>query len=134
VRYVILTQAPTDYSARDEAALIRSGHSGLLPVFRARNLTVYRVPGARSIITGPGRPRVLSLADAQIQLWLSRPGRYRLAVHFSPYSNAQGVCLEKTDDNMTELVSPRAGVVKLDFNVGAGRALSVLAGTKTGSC
>ena len=134
VRYVILTQAPTDYSSRDEAALIRSGNSGLLPVFRARNLTVYRVPGARSIVTGPGRPRVLSLAETQIQLWLSTPGRYRLAVHFSPYSNAQGVCLEKTADNMTELVSTRAGVVKLDFNVGAARALAVLAGTKTSNC
>jgi hypothetical protein len=134
VRYVILTQAPTDYSSRDEAALIKSGLSGLLPVFRAPNLTVYEVPRARSIITGPGRPRVLSLSETQIQLWLSRPGRYRLAVHFSPYSNALGACLEETGANMTELVSPRAGVIKLDFDVGAGQALAVLAGAKARSC
>ena len=35
---------------------------------------------------------------------------------------------------MTELVSPRAGVIKLDFDVGAGQALAVLAGAKARSC
>lgn len=134
VRYVILTQAPTDYSSRDEAALIRSGRSGLLPVFRAPNLTVYEVPKADPIITGPGQPRVLSLSTTQIQLRLSSPGRYRLAVHFSPYSTARGACLEKSADDMTELVARRAGVISLNFNVDASRALAVLAGEKTASC
>ena len=35
VRYVVLSDAPPDYSSRGEAALIRSGRSGLEPVFRA---------------------------------------------------------------------------------------------------
>ena len=34
VRYVVLTNAPPDYSARDEAALLRSGRSGLRPVLQ----------------------------------------------------------------------------------------------------
>ena len=33
VRYVVLTDAPTDYSARGEAALIRGGRTPLRPVF-----------------------------------------------------------------------------------------------------
>ena len=32
VRYVVLTDAPTDYSSKQEALLIRSGRSGLIPV------------------------------------------------------------------------------------------------------
>ena len=32
VRYVLLTDAPADYSSRREAALLRSGKSGLVPV------------------------------------------------------------------------------------------------------
>jgi MFS family permease len=134
VRYVILTQAPTDFSSRDEAVLIRSGRSGLLPVFRAPNLTVYEVPNARPIITGPGRARVLSLTETKIELQLGKRGRYRLAVHFSPYSKSGGACLEKTVDNMTELVAQRPGRVRLDFDVRAGRALAVLAGGQTDSC
>ena len=33
IRYVVLTDAPTDYSAKAEALLMRSGHSGLKRVF-----------------------------------------------------------------------------------------------------
>jgi hypothetical protein len=33
VRYVLLTDAPADYSSRREATLIRSGESGLVPVY-----------------------------------------------------------------------------------------------------
>ena len=35
VRYVVLTGAPDDYSARGEAALLRGGHSGLPVVYRS---------------------------------------------------------------------------------------------------
>ncbi|MGD0167288.1 MAG: hypothetical protein ABSC51_08370 [Gaiellaceae bacterium] len=134
VRYVILTKAPTDYSSRDEATLIRSGRSGLLPVFRAPNLTVYEVPRARSIVTGPGRPRVLKLGETQVELLLPKAGRYRLAVHYSPYSSAPGTCLQQTSENMTEIVASHPGLVRLDFSVGAGRVLDVLAGVNSKRC
>ena len=35
VRYVVISDAPPDYSSQVEAQLIRSGRSGLVPVFRA---------------------------------------------------------------------------------------------------
>ena len=44
VRYVVLTSAPTDYSARAEAALLRSGRSGLWRVLRTPQLTIFEVP------------------------------------------------------------------------------------------
>jgi hypothetical protein len=134
VRYVILTKAPTDYSSRDEAELIRRGLSGLLPVLRAPNLTVYEVPRPRSIITGPGRPLVISLSDTEIRLRISEPGSYRLAVHFSPYTKADGACVTERTDGMTELVARRPGQIRVAFNVGAGQALAVLTGNDSGSC
>lgn len=133
-RYVILTEAPSDYSSRHEAELIRSGRSGLKEVFRSSNLMIYEVPRPRSMITGPGNPRVLALGSAKIRLELSEPGRYRLAVRYSPYLRAAGVCVGKRSDGMTELVARRRGATELEFDFDPGRALEVLAGSRTGSC
>src|SRR5204863_1602986 len=44
VRYVVLTDAPTDYSAEGEAAVLRGGRARLRVVFRSRHATVYAVP------------------------------------------------------------------------------------------
>ncbi len=103
VRYVVLTRAPVDYSARGEAALLRSGHSGLQPVFRTPNLTVLSVPHPRPILTGTAPARVLRLAGARVVVALSRPGRYRLAVRYSPYWHAEGACLSRAADGMTTI-------------------------------
>jgi hypothetical protein len=131
---VILTGAPSDYSSREEAKLIRSGHSGLEEVFRSSNLTIYEVPQPRSMITGPGRPRVLALSSATIRLELPDPGRYRLAVRYSPYLRAAGVCVGKRSDGMTGLIVRRRVVTELKFDFDLGRALKVLVGTEKRSC
>ena len=47
VRYVVLTDAPPDYSARDEATLLRSGNSGLSGVLETPQLTIFAVPRPR---------------------------------------------------------------------------------------
>ena len=133
-RYVVLTDAPSDYSSLEEAALIRSGRSGLKEVFRSPNLTIYEVPLARSMITGPGRPRILALGPAQVRLELPEPGRYRLAVRYSPYLHAAGACSRKRADGMTELVTRRGVVTTLAFDLDPGRALDVLAGSVQSGC
>ena len=56
IGYVVLSDAPPDYSSRAEAALVRSGLAGLRPVFRTGTLTIYAVPKARPIVTGPASP------------------------------------------------------------------------------
>jgi hypothetical protein len=124
VRYVVLSTAPPDYSARGEAALVRSGRSGLRPVFRTRALTVYEVPKPTSILTGPGRPRVLRLSTTRVVLDLPRPGSYRLAVRFSPYWDASGACLIRRPDGMTTVAASHAGRLQLAFRVSASSALS----------
>ena len=133
-RYVILSGAPSDHSSHNEAELIRSGHSGLKEVFRTSDLTIYEVPSPRSMISGPGNPRVLTLGASTIRLELPSPGRYRLAVRFSPYLRATGVCTHKRRDDMTELVARRGGEIKLEFKFGFLRGLDALVNPDAGCC
>src|SRR5262249_5442838 len=60
VAYVVLTHSPPDYSSRSEARLVGSGRAGLRQIFTTREISIYSVPGARPIVTGPGQPRVLA--------------------------------------------------------------------------
>src|SRR5262249_14783965 len=131
VRYVVLTTAPTDYSARDERRLLLSGRSGLSVVLRTPTTTVYSVPQPVPIVTGPHSPLVVSLTQTRIELVLNAPGSYRLAVRYSPYFAATGACLSKTRDGMTQIDASRAGRVRLAFAVTPKRALAALAGSSS---
>jgi hypothetical protein len=133
VRYVVLTNAPLDYSARTEAQLLRSGRSGLVPVFETRDATVYSVPSPVPIVTGPGSPRVLALGGSHIVLSLTQPGTYRVALHYSPYMAAQNACISKTRDGMIDLQARRSGVLNLAFTVTASHALAAISGSHS-SC
>jgi hypothetical protein len=126
VRYVVLPDAPLDYSAREEGALLRSGHSGLDVAFRSAHTTVYAVPAPLRIVTGPGPARVLSLGQNQITVSLGRPGRYRIAANWSPYWRVSTGCLTKSPDGMVLLGTARAGIVRLDLSVNARGALAAL--------
>jgi hypothetical protein len=133
VRYVVLTGAPEDYSARAEAALLRSDRSGLPVVYSARNITVYAVPHPTRIVTGPPGARVVALHQTEIDLQLRTPGSYHISVRYSPYFAAQGACITKTKDGMTRLNVPHAGRVRLAFAVTPARAFAALAGSNS-SC
>ncbi|HVN60748.1 MAG TPA: hypothetical protein VMT59_05770 [Gaiellaceae bacterium] len=130
VRYVVLTSAPVDYSARGEDAVVRSGQTPLRPVFTTSKLTVFELDGARPIVTGPGKARVLRLTQSHAVLQLGRPGTYRVAIRYSPYWKASTGCVSNGSDGMMRLVAPRAGAVTLGFDVDAQRALTALAGQK----
>src|SRR3954468_14510860 len=124
VRYVVLTDAPADYSSRGEASLLRSGRSGLERVFRGSNFTVFSVPRPRPLLTGPGRPRVLRVSGTGVRVRLSRPGIYRLAVRYSPYWHAEGACLSRGADGMTTIAAGRPGSLDLTFRVSAQTVLA----------
>ena len=124
VRYVVLTAAPPDYSARDEAALLREGRSGLREVFATPKLTVFEVPKPVPILTGPAGGRVLRLTATRVLLDLPRAGQYRLAVRFSPYWDAPGACLIRRKDGMTTVSASRPGPLVLAFHVRAASALA----------
>ena len=131
VRYVVLTRAPADYSARAEARLLESGRSGLQVVLRTANLTVFAVPHAVPILRGPGRPQVLAMKQTEIDMRVQRAGNYLLTVRYSPYFAARGACITKTKSGMTLLHVADPGRVRLAFAVTPRRALAALAGAKS---
>jgi len=134
VRYVVLPDAPLDYSAKQEGALIAGGRSGLRIVFASAHTTVYAVPSARAIVTGPGSARVVALGQNRITIALGRPGRYRIATNWSPYWRTGTGCLSKGTDGTVRLSTARAGIVRLDLSVNAQGALEALAGDSKPNC
>ena len=133
-RYVVLTDVTADYSAAGEVALLRSGRSGLRPVFHSRGLKILRVPSPRPIVTGAAGARILAFGRDRIVLHLSRPGRYRIAVHSSPYWNASSGCLSRAPDGMLQLSLRRAGTVRLSFALTFSRVLDVATGDERAAC
>jgi hypothetical protein len=128
VGYVLLSSAQPDYSARAEADLLRSGRSGLRIVFRRPHLTVFEVPKPTSIVTGPGRARVVRFSQTQLVLRLHRRGRYRLAVRYSPYWHLSAGCMFARRDGMSEIVAAQSGRVVLSFAVRPERLLAAFIG------
>jgi hypothetical protein len=103
VRYVVLTTAPVDYSARGEARLLRSGASGLELVFRSATSAVYAVPSPQPIVTGPARARVLTLSIGGIAFQVPRPGTYHVAIRYTPYWSGGDICIRPTKDGMFDV-------------------------------
>jgi len=120
VQYVLLPNAPLDYSARTEARLLRSGRSGLRLVDRLPDWTVFALPDPTPILTGDApatTASVLNLTDSRIRMWLPTAGTYDLRVSYSPYwsTDARGVCLSSTPSGMTRIAVPRPESLTLDF-------------------
>ena len=134
VSWVVLTSAPPDYSARGEAALLRSGRSGLQPAYTTHTTTIFAVPSATKIVTGPGAARVVALHEARLILELGTPGTYRVAIRYAPYWYSSQGCVTRGRDGTLSLHTPRAGLVSLAFDIDPGRALDVLTGTNAPRC
>jgi hypothetical protein len=134
VRYVVLTTAPPDYSAKAEAALVGSGRAGLQPVFTTSTLTIYEVPHAQSIVTGPDRPRLDLLTQQRIGVAVRTGGDYRIAVRWSPYWRTSDGCLSETKDNMMQLRTRAARRVTITLQLSLDDALDELAGASQPKC
>ena len=134
VRFVVLPDAPLDYSAKQEAALITGGRSGLRVAFRSAHTTIFELPSASRIVTGPGSARVLAFGQTRITLALGSPGRYRIATNWSPYWRSGSGCISRGGDGTVELEVRRAGTVHLDLSVNARGALRALEGGSSARC
>lgn len=135
VKYVVLTSAPADYSARAEAQLVRSGRTPLRPVFITSTVTVYEVPNAKPIVSGPARARVHVLEEGTMVLSVRRYGVYRVAVRWSPYWRSTAGCLFPSKDGMVRIALARSGYVRLSFKVSPGGALKgAIAGPSSMRC
>jgi hypothetical protein len=131
VRYVLLSDAPPDYSSRSEAALIRSGRTHLQLVYWTPHLLVYELPGAKPLIVGPAPATVLWMYPSRLVAVFNEPGTYQVKLRWSPYWRASSGCVSKTQDGLTRLTVRHAGLVELGFRLSVGRGLRTLAGLST---
>jgi len=132
VRYVLVTDAPPDYSSRNEARLIASGRTGLVVVKRLPHITVYELPEATPLVTGPAPATVMWLWPQRLVAAVGAPGTYRVRVRWSPYWRISNGCVAKARDGMTRVRVPHAGLVELRFRMSVKRGLQTLAGTIPG--
>ncbi len=115
ISYVLLPDVPLDYSSQAEAALIESGHSGLVPAGRTAHWRFYRVPDPVGIVSGgPSPPRRVHITGDSIRFVVSKPGSYLIRVRYSPYwQSPTPLCLTETGDGMTRVQVAAAGTVSL---------------------
>ncbi len=114
VRFVVLSDAPLDYSSRQEAALIRGGLPFLHEVFKSAHWRVYAVRGARPLASGPGR--LVAMDDDGFTLQATHPGTFLVRVHYTPYwqvSSGLGTVSEAAD-GWTRVTAERAGKIAID--------------------
>jgi hypothetical protein len=128
VEYVVLSEAPPDYSSRGEALLLRSGTSGLRPVFYTPKVTVYELPHPTAVVTGPAVAGVRTMGATRLSIHVAAAGRYRVAVRFSPYWRTLEGCVSRAPDGMTRVTAFHAGRIDLDFKVNVHRGFEALTG------
>ena len=106
VRYVLLSRtAPLDWEGGpQEARVLRSPSSGLRSVFRSRDWTIYELPRATPLLTGPAQPVITSVGHTAIHGRVFAAGRYLMRAHYSPYLRLKGGgCVAPGPGKMTYL-------------------------------
>ncbi|HMM49456.1 MAG TPA: hypothetical protein PKE32_07590 [Miltoncostaeaceae bacterium] len=130
VRYVLLPDDPLDYSAQDEATLLRSGRSGLRVVARIGSWTMFEYPDAQPLATPARDITVAAMNASSVTLIARRAGTYRLRVRYTPYWKTTGVpaCAAPMSPWGTALHITRPGRVTLTFNLRLGTFVGALLG------
>ena len=114
VRYVALSDAPMDFSSRQEAALIRDGLSFLREVFTSANWRIYAVLHAQPLASGPGE--LTAMDDDGFTLQATHPGTILVRVRYTPYwkiTSGRGTVSE-AEDGWTRVTADRAGKIAID--------------------
>lgn len=103
VRWVLLPNVRLGpLGASREALLLESRRAGLPLAMRTADWKVYRVPFTRPLLSGARGARVDLLDYGRVAGRVATPGRYRLAVRFSPTWVVRGdVCAVRAADGLT---------------------------------
>ena len=120
VRFVAISDATPDYSAKAEVRLIDSGLPYLHLVFRSRDWRVYQVANATPIVQ---RPAVLQrLGSDSLTMRVRRPMTFKVRLHFTPYWKlSEGSGCVAPDGEWTQITARRAGELKLVPSFSLGR-------------
>jgi hypothetical protein len=137
IEFVLLPATRLDpVSAPAEATLLRTGRVGLEPVFRSNTGTVYQLPEATPLLTGPGLARLTALTHTTVAGRVGAAGSYLLRVHYNPHwaLRGAGVCLRAAAGGMTELVASAPGGFELTQEPGLNSFLGSLIPDDSRSC
>jgi hypothetical protein len=120
IRFVAAPDAPLDYSAQGEKALIDSGLPYLHLVQRSAHWRVYAVAHPTPIASGVAT--LTRLGPNWLTLRARRPGTVHLRVRFTPYWElSRGSGCVAPDGRWTRLTVRRAGPVRLATSFSLGR-------------
>ena len=134
VHYVFLPDDPLDYSAGNEAELLRSGESGLREVAQIGGWTVFELPRPTPIATPADGIAVVSLTSDAVTLRVERPGTYRLRLRYTPYWSVERgyACATPREPWGTDLRVTSPGIVRLSFDVRLGTFVGAVLGSSGG--
>ena len=114
VRYVVLSDAPMDFSSIQEAALIDRGLPFLRKVFSSSNWRIYAVIGAKSLASGPGE--LIAMDDDGFTLRAASSGTFLVRVRYTPYwrvSSGHGT-VGRAPHGWTRVRASRRGEISID--------------------
>ena len=125
ISYVALPDAPLDYSASGEAALLRSARAPayLREVWRSAHWRLFAVLGATALAQAPARMTALGVDS--FTLSVPRAGSYVARVRFTPYwalSGAHG-CVRRARGGWTAVQAARAGSLRVVIDFSLARVL-----------
>jgi hypothetical protein len=114
VGLVALADAPLDYSARAEAAIVARQPAFLSAPVRAGPWRLFEVRGAHPLVTGERGAvvRAVRLDPGRVLLDVRRPGSALVRVRWSPYAGVRGGCVERAG-RWTRISSARPGLREL---------------------
>jgi hypothetical protein len=123
VRFVAVADAPLDYSAKAERALIDHGLRYLRLVWRARHWRVFAVEDPTPIVQGDAR--LDKLGPNSLQLTGERPGTALIRVNFTPYwAVTEGSGCVSPAGQFTALTVRRPGPIRLGIEFSLARIRS----------
>jgi hypothetical protein len=120
VRWVALADAELDYSADEEAAIVRSQPSFLRPAGSRGEWRLYEVTGPAPLALGA---RLTRLGNDSARLEFERPGSAVVRVRWSRYWKAAGACVESAGE-WTRVTAERPGAVELKMSFALSRVAS----------
>ena len=121
VSHVAVADAPNDYSAEDERALVEGRPSYLTLVWRSEHWRLYRVRNPRPLVVPEdGADLVLGdIGDNSFAIRAREPGAALVRVEWSPYWRAPGACVERAGGwTRVEVRQPGTVRVAPDFSLG----------------
>jgi hypothetical protein len=125
VSYVALPDAPLDYSARAEAALLRSGSvPGLHEIWHSPHWRLFAVDEPAPLAEAPA---LLTEATSEaFEVQIPRAGNYLVRMRFTPYWALQGVpgCVSEGPEDWTLLHAEGAGHAHVEINFSLARIFS----------